>query len=200
MKTLLTVFMSAATLMVSQALADKPMTGKMAKFDVAGRILNNRVCEMALFDMNKARRLEDLAHSQGGDPLDALKRGMGKAASDGLGDAYCEQLRIDAGDWDMLLPVEVSKADLDEMKMLGALAGSDCNWDNGKRSTVNKFPAIAAAEKSQVLATRTIELRARNGFSEAIEEAWDEGDELGSTKSELPSLCPKLEELARKFQ
>ncbi|WP_133254849.1 hypothetical protein [Mesorhizobium delmotii] len=105
------------------------MTGKMAKFNVAGRIEAVKVayeeggdtCDYGRFAIEEAARLKPLADTS------EEKRAWNLGVNDALaamdaGDlSFCEQLYIDAGNWSMLKEVAASK---DQLRVIMLSAAS----------------------------------------------------------------------------
>jgi hypothetical protein len=182
-----------------------PMTGRMAKFNIAGRIVNNHACNLDAFDRDEAFRLQELAKQDGADRLDAFKLGQGDAANVGDDDPeFCKQLRIDAGNWSMLLPVSsVPDEVLTEIKMFGALEQNNCNWDDAKQAdfdpapypTIAKYGAADDEVKRAIYETHSVEPMAMYSYDEIVTQAQTDGQDYGLGE-DLGKICPIIERYA----
>ncbi|TIN31737.1 MAG: hypothetical protein E5Y31_01070 [Mesorhizobium sp.] len=193
----------ALTTIATGAYADQPMTGKMAKYTIAGRILSNRVCDNDRFYLDEARRLQSLAFDQVGKKLGAFEQGQETGID--MPESACEQLYIDAGNWSMLRPGQPSEAVAKQIKLLAAIDNNNCNWDDAAKADFDppKYPAMVQASKTRLVDKeihsvgydRLIELQSLYGFETTMAYV-DAGNSYGVSDN-MTEICPIIEEFAK---
>ena len=134
-RVILTAVMAAS--FVTGVQGAEPMTGEMAKFIIAGRIVGG-ACPGTPFISAEANRLRDLASSQGGDLKISFERGVEEA----LKGIDCVQMAIDANNWAMLGQAPVSRSDIERAKHFAVLSAySEALVSSGMKPCAN-YPTV----------------------------------------------------------
>ena len=126
---------------VYRDLFDGRLAGKMAKYVVAGRILNDAKCDSRRFDSSAVNDLAAVA-SKDANRREWLTRGRGDGLSLKDEPGWCDALYFDAANWGMAVPMTATKKVLREAKMTAAIETNNCNWDDATQAEVSKYPTI----------------------------------------------------------
>ena len=169
------------------------LQGKMAKYVVAGRILNDAKCDSRRFDFSA---VNDLAAKAPGDinREEWLTRGKGDSLSFKDEAGWCNALYFEAANWGMAVPLTANKRILREAKMTAAVENNNCNWDDTAQAVVIKYPAINKETKERA-GNRSVEIQIIYTVNfEAVQAAADAGMSFGTVDDahQLKKNCVEI--------
>lgn len=178
---------------VYRNITDGRLAGKMARYVVVGRILNDAECDSRRFDISAVNDLAAQA-SRDANRKEWLTRGKGDGLSLKDETGWCDALYFDAANWGMAVPMTANKKILREAKMTAAVESNNCNWDDTARGEVIKYPAITDDAKKRA-GYRSVEIQViYTANSDAVQAATDAGGSFGNVDddNQLKKNCMEI--------